>query len=351
MHSAFHRIRTGVALFAITIITAVIGYILLGWPILDAIYMVVITIFGVGYGEVQPLETPAERIFTIFVIVAGTSSVVYIVGGFVQMVTEGELNRALDTQRKSRTIAKLNGHVIICGYGRIGQVLAQHLDHAQQPFIILDSNPERVASAEARGYLVYAGSATDELALQAVAIERAKVLATVLPDDATNVFITLTAQGLNPDLVILARGESVSTEKKLRLAGADHVVLPSAVSGQRMANLITRPTALDILAQNDERQALNEMLTQINLQMDELEIKENSQLLGKTVGEVEIRGKGTFIVVALRRQTGDTLNHPPASSILALGDVLILLGHQGDIPQFASRYSLKHELRYRGGRV
>lgn len=351
MNRAFRRIQTGVAFFVITIVMAVIGYLVMGWSLLDAIYMVIITIFGVGYGEVQPLQTPAERIFTIFVIIAGTSSVVYIVGGFVQMVTEGELNRALDTQRKSKTIANLNSHVIICGYGRIGRVLAQHLDQAKQSLIILDNNPERVAMAEARGYLVYAGSATDEIALQEVGIDRAKVLASVLPDDATNVFITLTARELNSKLMILARGETPSTEKKLRLAGADHVVLPSSVSSQRMANLITRPTALDILSQTGERHALDELLAQINIQLDELTVKENSQLMGKTIGELEIRGKGTFIVVALRQQEGATITHPNPSLVLNSGDVLLLMGHQGDIPKFASRYALKSGMRYRGGQV
>lgn len=346
MHRAFQRIWTGVTLFAIATLISVIGYVALGWPVLDAIYMVVITIFGVGYGEVRPLETPAERYFTIFVIVAGTSSVVYIVGGFVQMITEGELNHAFDTQRKSRIIAKLNQHAIICGYGRIGQVLAKQLDQAQQAFVIIDNNPERATAAEAKGYLVQTGSATDEVTLEAAGINRAKVLATVLPDDATNVFIALTARGLNPKLLILARGESAGTEKKLRLAGADHVVLPSSVSGHRIANLITQPTAVDVLSQTTERHALNEMLTQLNLKIDELMIQENCFLLGKTIGEVEVRGKGRFVVIALRRRDGTTINHPEYGLVLVLGDVLIVLGHQGDLPKFASRYELKSELPY-----
>ncbi|PZD73499.1 Voltage-gated potassium channel Kch [Acaryochloris thomasi RCC1774] len=351
IHRAFQRIWTGIALFALTIIVAVIGYIALGWTFSDAVYMVVITIFGVGYGEVEPLDTTAERIFTIFVIVAGTSSVIYIVGGFVQMVTEGELNRAFDTQRKSRTIAKLNDHVIVCGFGRIGRVLAQQLDEAKQAFIVLDNNPERVAMAETRGYLVHTGSASDEACLQDVGIERAKFLATVLPDDATNVFITLTAHELNPELLILARGESITTEKKLRLAGADHVVLPSSVSGHRIANLITQPTALDVLAQNNERTALNELLTQIDLQMEELEVKKNSRLLGRTIGEVEVRAKGAFIVVALRQLDGETINRPGVSLSLNVGDVLVLLGHEGAIAKFAHRYQYQSELSYQGGPV
>ena len=127
MQGSFQRILTGTVFFTITIIIAVMGYTLFGWSLLEAVYMVVITIFGVGYGEVQPLETPSQKIFTILVIIAGTSSAVYIVGGFVQMVTEGEINRAFDAHRRDKTISNLNRHVIICGFGRIGQVLARQL--------------------------------------------------------------------------------------------------------------------------------------------------------------------------------------------------------------------------------
>ena len=134
MHNSFIKIAIGSAFFILTIIVAVIGYLIFGWTTLEAIYMVVITIFGVGYGEVKPLETAPEKIFTIFVILAGTSSALYIVGGFVQMVAEGEITRAFDAQRKRNTIANMENHTIICGYGRIAQVMANQLAKTERAF-------------------------------------------------------------------------------------------------------------------------------------------------------------------------------------------------------------------------
>jgi len=187
-------------------------------------------------------------------------------------VTEGEVNRALGIRRVTHSIKSLNQHVIICGFGRIGQMLARKMTEAKRPFVIIDSNTERMAQAEAMAYLVLSGNATDEEMLQAAGIERAKFLATVLPEDADNVFITLTARELNPNLVILAQGELPLTEKKLRLAGADHVVLPATISALRMAHMITHPAALDFLERGDGRHNFNEQLAQIDVQIDELAI-------------------------------------------------------------------------------
>ena len=350
MQKSFQRIITGTIFFVTTLVVAVVGYTMFGWTLLDSVYMVVITIFGVGYGEVEPLETPAEKIFTILVIIAGTSSAVYIVGGFVQMLAEGEINRALDARRKSQGIESLEKHTIICGFGRIGQILARQLQEVRQNFVVVDHDGDRVASAEALGYLAQHGSATDEDILEFVGIKKAKVLATVLPDDAVNVFITLTARGMNPNLMILARGELPTTEKKLRLAGADHVVLPAAISAQRITHLISRPAALAFLEQKDERQHLSELLAQVNVQIDELVIAPNSDLVGRTIKQIEVRGKGAFIVIALRRHQA-TEAHPDQNTILNGGDTVIVMGHQGDIPQFAKTHALKRQMRYRGAQM
>ncbi len=344
MQSSFKRIVIGTAFFVLTIIVAVVGYLFYGWTLMEAIYMVVITIFGVGYGEVQPIDTTSERIFTIAVILAGTSSALYIVGGFVQMIAGGEINRAFDAQRKKNTISNLNNHVIICGFGRIAQVIATHLVEAAQEFVIIDHNGEKIAIAEGLGYLAQEGDATDENILQSVGIQNAHVLATVLPNDAINVFITLTARELNPDLLILARGELSSTEKKLRLAGANHVVSPATVSGVRMVNLIARPTGTGFLEQKDQQNSLNDLLAQIEVQIDELTLSAYSPLMGKTIRELEIRGKGAFIVVALRRSNGLLLTHPHSSLILDCDDTLIVLGHQEELPKFARYYQLNHTL-------
>lgn len=351
MQDSFHRILTGIAFFTCTVLFAVVGYALFGWELLDAFYMTIITVFGVGYGEVRPLRTPSERIFTILVIFAGFISVAYIVGGFVQMMMEGEINRALDIHRKTQDIENLCNHVIVCGYGRMGQILARQLQEARQSFVIIDNNSDRVSQAEAHGYLAHTGDAADEEVLYCVGISRARSLATVLPDDAVNVFITLTARGLNPSLVILARGELPTTEKKLQLAGANHVVLPAAISAQRMTNLITRPTAVDFLDQNNERNHLNELLAQIDVQIDELAIPLDSSLVGSTVGELEVQGRGIFIVVALRRADQTAVTHLSQSTTLKAGDTVIVLGHRGDMPQFTRFHDVKRKMRYRGAKT
>ncbi|MEB3359295.1 MAG: NAD-binding protein [Synechococcales bacterium] len=351
MHESFQRFVTGGVFFTLTIVVAVIGYSLLGWDLLDAFYMVIITIFGVGYGEVRPLDTPGERIFTILVIFAGFISVAYIVGGVVQMMMEGEINRALDNHRKLQGIEKMQNHVVVCGFGRIGQILARELQTHSRPFVVIDHDPERIVKAEELGYSAYAGNAADEDVLQFVGIQRAKTLATVLPDDATNVFITLTARELNPDLVIVARGELPATEKKLRLAGANHVVLPASISAQRITNLITRPTAIDFLDESNERTHLDDLLAHIDLQIDELTIPSDSPLVGSTLGQLEIQGSRSLIIVAVRRADGTTQMSPNPACILNGEDTLILMGRRGEIPQLARYHHLKRNLRYRGART
>jgi voltage-gated potassium channel len=349
MRSPTKGIITGAIFFALTLVGAVTGYMLFGCPPLDAIYMVVITIFGIGYGEFCPVS-PFQRLFTMLVIIAGVVSAAFIVGGIVQMVTEGEIHRALDTRRKTKDLESLREHTIICGFGRIGLILARKLTEEQESFVIVDHNGDRISAAEEMGFRVYQGNATDEEVLQAAGIERARVLATVLPDDAINVFITLTARGLNPALVIVARGELPSTEKKLRLAGANHVVSPASISGQRMANLITHPNMVEFLDQSDERARLNELLAQIDVQVDELTIPAHSPLVGRNIGDLEVRGKGTFIVVALRRQDGEMILHPGYATTLEKGDTVIVLGHHGDLPQFTQMFQVNNQLRYRGAK-
>ncbi|MCC5897248.1 MAG: potassium channel protein [Phormidium sp. BM_Day4_Bin.17] len=337
MHRAFRQMLFGGVVFVCTIAVAVVGYVLLGWELIDAVYMVIITIFGVGYDEVNPIESNAEKIFTIFVIIAGTSSAVYIVGGFIQMVTEGEVHRALEAQRKTKGIEQLHHHSIICGFGRMGQILAKRLYQSRKPFVIIDRNPDLLETAESLGYLVQVGDAAEEEVLLSVGIERALFLAAVLPEDAVNVFVTLTARGLKQDITILARGEKPTTENKLRLAGANLVVLPAEIGALQMSNYITQPTAFEFFEQEEGGHTLNEMLAQIQLKLTEVDISQNSRLRGRSVGEVQIWGKGLFLVVALRYANGKTCSHPPASQTLSQGDTLMIIGHVEDLGKF-TRY-------------
>jgi len=349
MVGSLRRVIIGACLFGLTLIVATVGYMIAGWSFIDSAYMVVITIFGVGYGEVRPITSSALRVFTIFVIIGGAFSAAYIVGGFIQLVTEGEINRALIARRVSKGIERMEQHVIICGFGRIGQILAKQMADTEQTFVIIDVDPELTAKAETMGYMIRTGNATDESVLISAGIEKAKVLATVLSDDAANVFITLTARGLNSSISIVARGEYPSTEKKLRLAGADHVVLPATIGAMRMAHLVTQPAATEFLdSSNDGRSDLNELLGQLHVQLDEMEIVPDSPLIGKTIGDVEVRGKGAFILVALRRVDGEVITSPAPSIYLRSGDTIIAIGHRGDIPKFAKQFALKRQIRYRG---
>jgi voltage-gated potassium channel len=351
MSDSLRRILLGAAVIFVTVAAAVIGYWFAGWDVLDAFYMVIITIFGVGYGEVHPINTPGMKIFTIGVILVGTSAGLYVIGGFIQMITEGEIQRALGVRRMTREIEKLKNHIIMCGFGRIGQILASELHEAKAPFVVIDTSPERIASAQEKGYLAMLGNATEESCLLLANIHTASTLATVLPDDAANVFITLSARNLNPKLVIIARGEQVSTEPKLKQAGANQVVMPASIGAHRMANLIVRPTTVDFLKNSIHNNIFNEELHQIGMHMHEILIAEGTSLDGKTVRDAEIQGQGAFLIVALRQTNGNILANPNPKNILKANDTLIVLGHSADIPTFINRHATKHKITYRGVRT
>ena len=352
MSGPIRKIVTGVALFVAVCVIAVTGYMASGWKLDDAIYMVVITIFGVGYGEVQPVESPALRALTIFVIVAGYGAVIYTVGGFMQMVIDGELNQALGARRMTKQISSLQKHTIICGVGRMGTILARELYVAGKPFVVIDSDERRLQAAEERGYMVLNGDAAEEYVLEQAGIRRAAVLATVLSEDATNVFVTITARELNPAIMIIARGENPRTEKKLLGCGANKVVLPTAIGATKVAQMIIRPSAEDMLAQLTSQGDISEELAHIGLRFGELEVTKASTLDGKALSEIEVSGGHAFLIVAIRRVDGTISLRPDAETRLACGDVIIVLGHAGDIPQLATRFALTpQKMTYRGATI
>lgn len=347
----FKKIVTGVCTFFGVCVIAVIGYMSAGWGLMDSIYMVIITIFGVGYGEVHPITSPILRSFTIFVIVGGYAAAIYAVGGFMQMLTEGEINRALGARRMTLGIEKLSGHAIICGFGRIGGILARQLHDAKKPFVVVDSDSEKIAAAEALGYLVVVGNATQDDVLERAGIRRALVLASVLPDDAANVFITLTASELNRGLTIIARAENPLTEKKLLRSGARQVILPAAIGAQRIADLIIRPSAESFLDRCRMKNSFTEELGKMGLQFAEMQVQESSSLVGNPISEIEVRGNQGFLIVAVRLKNGMTMVDPSADTKLSAGDIVIVLGHNSDIPQLEARYAMRKQITYRGSTI
>jgi voltage-gated potassium channel len=350
MQAPSKTIVRGLAFFCGTWTVAIIGYWSAGWSLLDAIYMTTITIFGVGYGEVRPMQDPRLRVFTMFVIVAGCSSTAYVIGGFVQMLAEGQLNRVLGARRMTKGIAQLSNHTLLCGYGRVGQQLAKELLAANQTFVIIDTNLERLREAEALGCLVLVGDCTEEDVLILGGIDRARVVASVLSDDAANVFLTLTARDLNPTVQIIARAESPSTEKKLLRSGANRVVLPTAIGATKIANLISCPSAESMMDEAGVR-VLNEQLEQIGLKIQEFPVGVNSSIEGTELSRIEASSKSGFVIVAVQRADGTLLRQPDGETVLAAGDVLMVLGHAGHLEQLKLSSSTRRQGSYRGHKL
>ncbi len=336
MTTPLARLRVGLTVLVAVFVIAVVGYWLLAddWSLLDAVYMVVITLSTVGYREVggDPLS-PALQTFTILVIVFGVSTALYIVGGFVQMMAEGEINRALGHRRTRREIDRLSEHVVICGFGRMGATIAAELVRHKTKFVVIDDVPERVAEATAMNYLELSDDATEEDALLNAGVKRAKTLVTTLPRDADNVFITLTARNLNPDLKIIARGEFRSTEKKLIQAGADQVVLPATTGALRMAAMITRPSAVELIEVVAGRHIAE-------VEVDELLIPQGNPLVGITVRESETRRRHGLLIVAFRTADGQLQFNPGGDAVFEAGASLIAMGRPEDIDRFRAEHQI-----------
>ncbi|MCE0522283.1 MAG: potassium channel family protein [Methylacidiphilales bacterium] len=322
---SMHGLYIGALMFLGVIVSGVVAYSLEGWKLSDAIYMVIITVFSVGYEEVEPVSTPMLRAITMLIIVAGDASKVYFVGSLVRFITEGEIGKAMEEHRKSREIESISGHAVICGYGRIGQVLARDLARKRFPFLVIDNNAERVALAHTHGWQALIGDAGDEGTLSEAHLERAVVLATVLPNDMVNVFITLTARNMRPDLRIIARAEDPATEKKLKQAGANEIILPAFVGGMQIANSITHPS-LDSILQDGSRH-LNNDLKELGVEIVEHSIVPNGVNDRKTVQQL-LRGvESHCLVLAVKKPDGALLQHPPGNYRLEAGDVVVMLSH------------------------
>ncbi|MCB1210002.1 MAG: NAD-binding protein [Verrucomicrobiales bacterium] len=318
------------AFVAAVMVVFTLGYRFAGWSWGDAIYMVIITAFSVGFGEVMPVTDPWLRAWTVALIVLGCTGIIFITGTLVQWLTEAQIQRVLGGRRMENEIEKLKNHAIICGFGRIGRMIASQLEAGGTPFVIVDQAPDRVADAREAGWLTLQGEATDESVLRDAGIARARVLATVLPNDAANVFITLSARNMNPGVQIIARGEVPTTERKLMQAGADRVVLPAHIGADRIAHLILHPNARELLGgKTKSKVEFEHHLGELGLGMEEIEIGPDSPWLHRTVGEVETEAAGRMLAVAILRKEGTTDMNPNPSATLLVGDALVVVRRGG----------------------
>src|SRR5262245_3302074 len=296
----------------------VLGYRFLeGYSWLDAVYMVAITLSTVGYHEVQPLS-PQGQIFTIALLVGGIGAVYYTAVAVVEKEVEGEFQQFFGKRRMQKNIDALSGHYLICGFGRIGEVICRELELKPVPSVVLEQEEERVREAEANNYLVVQGDATDEKTLTLAGVARASGLFASLANDAGNVYVTLTAKELNPALFVVARAESTRSERTLLRSGADKVISPYVMGGYRMAQAVLRPAVVDIIDLATHHQSLE-------LQLEEIPLPASSPCQGKTLKEAGLHEQPGIIIVAIKRASGKMLFNPSAAERLEPGDHLIAL--------------------------
>lgn len=315
MSDPLRRIRLGLLSLGAVIVIGTVGYLLLGFNLLDAVYQTVTTITTVGFREVHPLDS-AGKIFTIVLILAGIGTVFYTAGVVLEGLIEGHLRKHLEVRRMERQIQGLRGHVIVCGWGRVGRAIARYVSRAGEQVVVIDRDPGRLAELP---YPTVQGDVTDDSVLLQAGIEHARVLVAALETDADNLYVVLSGRTLRPDLVIIARARTESSEPKLQRAGADHVVNPQRLGGDRMAAFALQPHVVDYLdvVMHDGS---------LEIRLDEVAVVPGSQLAGQTISSARIHDSTGALVLALRYPDGTFLTNPPATAEIEPGQVLIAVG-------------------------
>ena len=281
------QIRFAAWALAAIILIGTLGYmLLLGWPFLDALYMTIISVTTVGYKEVHDLsDAPVGRVWTMLLLLTGVGTLFYAAVSFVELVVEGTVRGYFGRRRVKAEIDKLSGHYVLCGYGRVGRQVAREFAADGVSFVAVDRQETGVEECVQEGYLALLGDASDDTTLEEAGIRRAKGLVAAVDSDADNVFVTLSARKLNPNLHIVARGSSDESAAKLEIAGADRTLSPYAVGGRRLASLATQPLVVDFL----------DIVTRgekgIEFRLEEFEVPKDSAITDRTIGELKIREK------------------------------------------------------------
>jgi len=315
----FRRLLPAAVLLLAILAIGIGGYIgIEHWTLLEAIYMVVITLFTIGFNEVHTL-TSAGRIFTVFLAVFGVGTAIYIGGKAVEIIVEGEIFGYRRKKRMDKEIAAMKDHYVICGFGRVGHEVARTLKTLKLPYVVVDPKPGTAEELGASEIPNIIDDATSDETLVRAGIGRAKGLVACSDSDVANVYVTLSARALNPDLFIVARAGLRDTEKKLRMAGANRVISPYFIAGRRMAAMAASPVTSDFL----------DMVThggQLEFSLHEMEIPPNSPLESRSLGEADIRSATGMTIVAIRKSDGSFDLQPNSASKIRGGDILIVIG-------------------------
>jgi voltage-gated potassium channel len=311
--------------FSLILFGGTLGYIYLeGYDLTDALYLTIITVATVGYGDMVP-HTSGGKFLTVGLVLIGVSFVMYMFGKIVEAMVEGGLQEILGKRQMKKHLEHLSDHYIVCGHGRIGSVICQTLFDNNQDFVVIEHNKEELQRIHDKGYLNIDGEASEDDILTKAGINRAAGLIAVVSTDAYNVFITLTAKGLNPDVKVLARSSgAMGTETKLKRAGADKVISPYHIGGRRMAQFMLRPNVTDFIDLA--------MYTQdMTLRLEEILVTENAPINGKTLLQSNLRKKYNIIVIGIKRPRENMQFNPQSDTKIQLDDILIVLGKNTDI--------------------
>lgn len=315
----FRRLITPFIILLVIVTAGLAGYTSLeGWSLLEAAYMLVITLFTVGFKEVHELSS-AGRILTMLIIVSGVGTAIYAVGQFGEMVIEGQIFGYRRKKRMEKKLKDMKNHYIICGFGRVGHQIANEFAGSNIPYVVIDIKPETANELDPKGIPYIIGDTTTNGKLEDAGIKKAKGLVACADSDMENVFVTLSGRAANPQIYIVARASGKDAEAKLKLAGANRVISPYFISGRRMAALATRPVASDFLDTVMHGEHLEFSLREIT-------VPDKSALINKSLEESQIRQKSGATVLAIRKVDGAFNLQPLAVSKIEKGDILIVIG-------------------------
>jgi len=306
----------------------VVGYMILeGWDFLDALYMTVITLASVGYGETRPLDPPG-RVFTILLILLGVAALGFLINQVLQAVSEGYFREGLELRRRQRMINKLANHFIVCGFGRMGRRICTEFAQDNMSFVVIEQEPQSYARAQQAGYIALLGDASTDQTLVEAGIERARCIVCALPSDADNLFIILSARNLNPKIRTITRASSDEAAIKLRRGGADEVVSPYDAGARRMAAIALRPGVVDFIEATfvgNNRQ----------IYIEEFRIDaQNCPYIGKRLQDTNLRTQTGTLILAIRRADGSLIGGPTGDTLFLDGDLLFCLGSSTQLKAF-----------------
>ena len=321
-HLRHRLILIGIAL-ALVLACGTIGFMLIEhYPVFDAFYMTLTTVTTVGYAEIRGLSH-AGRVFNSFLILFGVTTIFLAVGAMTQTAIELELNQFFGKRRVRSMIDKLEGHIILCGFGRVGRGAAEELRKAGTPFVVIDKNDERVERAIKAGMLAVQADASRDETLRDVGIARAKGLIATLASDADNLFVILSAKTLNPNLQLSARVAEEASEQKMRRAGADFVFAPYTRTGHRMAQAMLKPHVLQFLDFTEQQG--------VDVEIEQVGVTGQSGFVGRTLADIDSQYKSSVVILAIRKASGEMLFNPSADMRMSAGDHLIAMGDASNL--------------------